>query len=151
VICQDQRMSFLNPGDQEAGAETLPDPCATFDCGEHGSCLAVNMTPTCVCDQGYVAIGAFTPAGRTTTCVVPDQPIEAEFYQRTLPNTAPLRPPSDGDAGGEPGGEDAPAAAAPRKDRSSGCSMPARPGTSLPFAWFLVGSATAWGALRRRR
>src|SRR5690606_31752337 len=72
VICQDQRLSFLNPGDQEAGMETLPDPCATFNCGEHGSCVAMNMTPTCVCNPGYVAIGSFDASGqRRTACVEP--------------------------------------------------------------------------------
>ena len=143
VICQDQRMSFLNPGDQEAGGETLPDPCATFDCGEHGSCLAVNMTPTCVCDQGYVAIGAIPAAGRTTTCVVPDQAIEAAFYQRTLPPAGPLLPPGDA--------ADSPTAAAPRKDRSSSCSLSAPPSSALPFGWFLVGAASVCGARRRPR
>ena len=143
AICQDRRMSFLNPGDQEAGAETLPDPCATFDCGEHGSCLAVNMTPTCVCDQGYVAIGTIADDGRRdTTCVAPDRAIEADFYQRTLPHAGPLLPPA--------GGEDSPAAGTPREDHPPSCSVPGGPGSSPPFGWFWVGSAGVWGAFRRR-
>ena len=86
VICQDQRMSFLNPGDQEAGMETLPDPCATFDCGSKGSCVPVNMTPTCVCEPGFVAMGSFTAEGaRITTCVAPDTSIPDSFYQDRLP------------------------------------------------------------------
>jgi len=154
VICQDLRMSFLNPGDQEAGGETLPDPCATFDCGEHGSCRAVNMTPTCVCDQGYVAIGAIADTGRRdTTCVLPDQAVEAAFYERTLPPPSLLPPPSPlpPASGGEAGGEDAPKVTAPHKDRPASCSMPAQPSSSLPFGWCLVGSASVWGALLRRR
>jgi hypothetical protein len=143
VVCQDRRMSFLNPGDQEAGAETLPDPCATFDCGQYGSCLAVNMTPTCVCDQGYVAIGNIAGDGRReTTCVVPDQAIEAAFYERTLPNSSPLGP---------AGSEDSAAAGEPREDRPPSCSVPARPDGSLPFGWLWVGSAGVWVAFRRHR
>ena len=58
VACQDQRMSFLNPGDREIpGATPLPDPCVGFDCGA-GTCVPMNMTPTCVCDRGLVAIGS---------------------------------------------------------------------------------------------
>ncbi|HWO10978.1 MAG TPA: DUF2330 domain-containing protein, partial [Polyangiaceae bacterium] len=86
VICQDQRMSFLNAGDQEAGMETLPDGCAGFDCGEHGRCVPMNMTPTCVCDAGYIAIGDFSETGtRTTTCVEPSTAIDPTFYDGTLP------------------------------------------------------------------
>lgn len=86
VICQDQRMSFLNPGDNEAGSEALPDPCATFDCGAQGSCVPVNMTPTCVCDQGYIAVGNFTTDGqRQTTCIKPDASIDSSFYDQRLP------------------------------------------------------------------
>jgi hypothetical protein len=85
VICQDARMSFLNPGDQEAGMPTLPDPCATFDCGSFGHCTPVNMTPTCVCDEGYVAIGSFGDDGRVTTCVEPLDPVPTDFYDNRLP------------------------------------------------------------------
>lgn len=87
VICQDRRMSFLNPGDQEAGNEALPDPCATFSCGPNGSCVPVNMTPTCVCDKGFVATGGLDEVGlRVTTCVVPDEAIPDSFYEQRLPN-----------------------------------------------------------------
>ena len=86
VICQDQRMSFLNPGDQEAGMETLPDPCATFDCGSNGRCVPVNMTPTCECDAGFVATGSVTAEGvRVTTCTTPDTAIPDSFYEQRLP------------------------------------------------------------------
>jgi len=86
VICQDQRMSFLNPGDQAAGAEALPDPCATFSCGGNGSCVAVNMTPTCVCDKGFVAVGSVDAAGaRLTSCVAPNLEVPDSFYEKRLP------------------------------------------------------------------
>jgi hypothetical protein len=86
VVCQDARMSFLNPGDREEGRpDVLPDACAGVDCGEHGRCAAVNMTPTCVCDQGLVA--AFDPRSTPTgplTCVIPDEPIARSFYDQRL-------------------------------------------------------------------
>ncbi|HEU5072597.1 MAG TPA: DUF2330 domain-containing protein [Polyangiaceae bacterium] len=93
VICQDQRMSFLNPGDQEAGAEALPDPCATFSCGDNGSCVSVNMTPTCVCDEGFVAVGSVNAEGmRLTTCVAPDAAVPDSFYDQRLPALPPDLP-----------------------------------------------------------
>ncbi|HJL02049.1 MAG TPA: DUF2330 domain-containing protein [Polyangiaceae bacterium LLY-WYZ-15_(1-7)] len=86
IACQDMRMSFLNPGDREVpGATPLPDPCVGFDCGE-GSCVAMNMTPTCVCEQGLVAIGTIDDEGtRSTRCVEPRAPIPATFYGQRLP------------------------------------------------------------------
>ncbi len=87
TICQDQSMSFLNAGDVELpGATPIPDACIGFECGSHGTCVAVNMTPTCVCDQGYVALGAFTDeGGRLTSCVAPRERVGASFYDRRLP------------------------------------------------------------------
>jgi hypothetical protein len=86
VVCQDARMSFLNPGDREdESAGVLPDACAGVDCGEHGRCAAVNMKPTCVCDQGLVA--AFDPRSTPTgslTCLIPDEPIAGVFYDKRL-------------------------------------------------------------------
>jgi MYXO-CTERM domain-containing protein len=87
VACQDMRMSFLNPGDREVpGATPLPDPCVGFDCGA-GTCVPMNMTPTCVCDRGLVAVGAidFDAGTRSTECVRPDTPIESGFYGQRLP------------------------------------------------------------------
>ena len=93
VICQDQRLSFLNPGDQEAGMETLSDPCADFDCGAQGSCVPVNMTPTCVCDQGLVAMGSLSAEGaRLTACVQPELAIPDSFYDRRLPDLPAAMP-----------------------------------------------------------
>jgi hypothetical protein len=87
VICQDGRMSFLNAGDrdEETGAVT-PDACAGFDCGEHGQCSAMNMTPTCVCDQGFVAVGSFDANGaRSMRCLEPTETVPSDFYEKRLP------------------------------------------------------------------
>jgi hypothetical protein len=87
VVCQDARMSFVNPGDEVAGGATMPDPCQTFDCGGNGECLSVNMTPTCVCDHGYVALGRFGADGtRETTCQQPMVVVPDEFYAQRLPD-----------------------------------------------------------------
>jgi MYXO-CTERM domain-containing protein len=87
-------MSFLNPGDQADGLQTLPDPCATFSCGAFGSCVPVNMTPTCVCQRGYVATGSFDDNGaRQTTCVSPVGAIPDSFYDGRLPELPVDMPP----------------------------------------------------------
>ena len=86
VACQDQRMSFLNPGDRELpGSTPLPDPCVGFACGG-GTCVPMNMTPTCVCDRGLVAVGDFDfeTGIRSTECVRPDRPIASAFYDQRL-------------------------------------------------------------------
>ncbi len=87
VICQDGRLSFLNPGDREdEAADALPDPCATFSCGDNGQCVAMNLTPTCVCDQGFVAVGQLGADGtRQLRCVQPTEAIPASFYAGRLP------------------------------------------------------------------
>jgi hypothetical protein len=87
VVCQDARLSFVNPGDTAAGgAETL-DPCQNFDCGGNGECLAINMTPTCVCDRGFVALGSFAADGaRATRCEQPMIAVPEEFYRQRLPD-----------------------------------------------------------------
>jgi hypothetical protein len=94
IICQDGRMSFLNPGEREvAGAEVLPDTCAGFDCGEHGQCVTVNLTPTCVCDRGYVALASDTDSGaRTITCTEPSEAVPSDFYEKRLAALPPELP-----------------------------------------------------------
>jgi hypothetical protein len=95
VACQDMRMSFLNPGDRETpDAVPLPDPCVGFDCGA-GTCVPMNMTPTCVCDVGLVAIGSIDAetGARSTSCVAPSRPIPARFYDARLP-ARPIELPS---------------------------------------------------------
>jgi hypothetical protein len=87
VICQDGRMSFLNAGDRDIQTdEVLPDACAGFDCGENGRCMAVNMTPTCVCDQGFIAVGGVDENGaRRLSCVEPDAEVPVTFYDKSMP------------------------------------------------------------------
>jgi hypothetical protein len=96
VICQDARLSFLNPGDREADSlDTLPDSCATFDCGEHGQCVTMNLTPTCVCDQGYVAVpsdGDLPASARPTRCVVPGEGVPRSFYRTAIAELPELLP-----------------------------------------------------------
>jgi hypothetical protein len=87
VVCQDARMSFINPGDEMPSGQSMPDPCVSFDCGPNGSCLSMNMTPTCVCDEGYVAVGSFGNDGtRQTSCKKPMIPVPSEFYMQRLPD-----------------------------------------------------------------
>ena len=174
VICQDQRMSFLNPGDQDAGMDTLPDPCAGFDCGAHGSCLAVNMTPTCVCDRGTIAVGSFTAEGqRSTTCVEPEESIDASFYDQRLPNLPsdlpggrPVSmPPGTGGGSGSTtdssssGGTSSTSSSesstmnrAQTSDASAdgGCSIAAEPRRTYPLELLSLGLLGAWAARRRR-
>lgn len=89
VACQDARLSFINPGDvDERDGSFLPDPCVGFDCGL-GTCVAMNMTPTCQCAMGAVAVGSIDPvAGRQTRCVMPEREVPADFYERRLPGLA---------------------------------------------------------------
>jgi hypothetical protein len=89
VVCQDLRMSFLNPGDRATPEESpLSDPCVGYDCGPGGECIAVNMTPTCRCDVGLVAHGWIDDAGdRQTRCAEPLEPVPYDFYTGRL---APL-------------------------------------------------------------
>ncbi len=139
VACQDMRMSFLNPGDREVpGATPLPDPCVGFDCGA-GTCVPMNMTPTCVCDQGLVAVGSidFDAGTRATECVRPDNPIESGFYGQRLPD----RPVN------LPGGRevDTPEAPAPSTFGGGGCAAGGSSGAGFGLA--LLGLAL----IRRRR
>jgi hypothetical protein len=81
-------MSFLNAGDRDAETgDVLPDVCAGFDCGEHGQCTAMNMTPTCVCDRGHVAVGTIDPASgaRSMRCEKPSDDVPSDFYDKRLP------------------------------------------------------------------
>jgi hypothetical protein len=80
-------MSFVNPGDQAGGGGVMPDPCTDFDCGAHGECLAINMTPTCRCDRGFVAVGSVTDDGtRSARCEEPMVPVPEAFYGLRLPD-----------------------------------------------------------------
>jgi MYXO-CTERM domain-containing protein len=167
TICQDGRLSFLNPGDRDdAGSDALPDPCATFSCGDHGQCIAMNLTPTCVCDQGYVAVGAYDQGSLAITCVQPPTAVPVAFYQKTLaalpdglpggrdvPITTPEPMP-------EPGQTTEPAPIPngfpmPRSNPSlttsahGGCAVAAPSTGSQSWLWLAVGAAAA--CVRRRR
>lgn len=86
VSCQDLRMSFSNPGGTVNGVSTV-DPCLNFDCGPSGVCAPVNMTPTCICDPGYVAFGSLEPDGsRSTVCTKPMIEVPNTFYNQRLPD-----------------------------------------------------------------
>jgi MYXO-CTERM domain-containing protein len=80
-------MSFLNPGDIALpGGTPLPDTCVGFDCGA-GVCVTVNMTPTCVCERGRVAVGWIDDTGnRRTECRTPTREVPASFYNVRLPD-----------------------------------------------------------------
>lgn len=81
-------MSFMNPGEADETGEKFADPCVGVSCGGHGSCVAMNLTPTCVCDEGYVAI-APSAATRTVECALPTTAIPKGFYNRRPPPLAP--------------------------------------------------------------
>ena len=176
VICQDGRMSFLNPGDREIeGAAVLPDTCAGFDCGEHGQCITVNLTPTCVCDRGYVAVADASASGaRTLDCIEPAEVVPAAFYDKrmaplpselpggrevAIPAEAPVESPPDPVMPGVP--EPAPAGGFPMprvtpgyepvataSASDGGCSVGSGAGTASGAAWV---AALALAAARRRR
>ena len=134
VACQDQRMSFLNPGDVELpGATPLPDPCLGVDCG-FGSCVPMNMTPTCACDRGFVAVGSLVDGVRSTRCVEPTEPVPPSFYAATVLPARPTNLPA-GRAVDVP---------APTVAGAGGCSAGAGAAGVLPFAFLLL-------ARRRRR
>ncbi|WP_437310954.1 DUF2330 domain-containing protein [Sorangium sp. So ce388] len=140
VTCQDLRMSFLNPGDRALpDAPPLADPCATFDCGPHGECVPMNMTPTCRCSTGYVAVGAIADDGsRETTCVLPDEPVPASFYDGRVP------PLPDSLPGGRPVDVPPPAVVA----ASGGCNAGGHAGGAGGLGAALIGLLAA---VRRRR
>jgi hypothetical protein len=171
VICQDGRLSFLNPGDREDdSAEALPDPCATFSCGEHGQCVAMNLTPTCVCDQGYVAIGTLTSDGASQMiCVEPPELVPASFYVKALlalpdalpggrdvaistPLPMPVSPPAEPtptDVGSFPMPRSNPALATPSSNSDGGCNLGPSRNASGASAWLALGTALAVARQRR--
>lgn len=90
TVCQDQRVSFVNPGDRPTPESApLADPCVGFNCGTGGECVAVNMRPTCVCSQGRVARGTMDFSGvepvQNIDCVTPASPVRDSFYDGTTP------------------------------------------------------------------
>ncbi|WP_437676711.1 DUF2330 domain-containing protein [Sorangium sp. So ce131] len=140
VTCQDLRMSFLNPGDRALpDAPPLADPCATFDCGPNGECVPMNMTPTCRCSTGYVAVGSIADDGsRETTCVLPGEPVPTSFYNGRVPDLPDSLP------GGRPVDVPPPALEA----TSGGCNAAAHAGSAGGLGGVLLGLLFA---VRRRR
>ena len=53
-----------------------------------GTCVAMNMTPTCVCEAGSVAVGSVDAASglRQTDCVAPTVAVPEDFYDWRLPD-----------------------------------------------------------------
>ncbi|MCC7540451.1 MAG: DUF2330 domain-containing protein, partial [Deltaproteobacteria bacterium] len=147
VSCVDTRMSFLNPGDREVpGADPLPDACVGIDCGEGSECVAMNMTPTCICAIGMVAIGTVDSSGiRQTRCVAPREPVPVDFYTLRVPSL-PIELP-----GGRPSME-LPNAPPPRDTSSDGgsCSAAGDAGAGS-FALVLFALVGLAFVSRRRR
>lgn len=89
-------ISFLTP------AEVGADPCRDFDCGR-GTCVPINMTPTCLCDPGRVVIGFVREGVRRTLCVDPALTVGADVIGTPdAPVTADAGPRSSRDAGTGP-------------------------------------------------
>jgi hypothetical protein len=161
VSCIDRRLSYLNPGDRNAAGTALPDPCVGIDCDGHGTCVAMNMTPTCSCEQGYVAQGKVAADGtRSARCRKPSTDIPEAFYNRrplardpTLPlgrDETMAAPKADSDADDPVPTGNMTARGKSGSGHSSGCgiaSEPAAGGLSALFASCL-GAALA---MRRRR
>jgi hypothetical protein len=169
VSCIDRRLSFLNPGDRNAAGEALPDPCVGIDCGGHGKCIAMNMTPTCECEHGYVAEGVVGSDGsRSARCLQPMLSVPDTFYnRRAVPRPAslpvgrdeviaPPTSPSDDDDPVPEGNMTAmmadPSPMNDAKKRDGGCALrsaPGEPANQGMLAWFaLLGAGIV---LRRSR
>jgi len=161
VVCQDGRLSFINPGDRESeDVAALPDPCAGFSCG-HGQCVAMNLTPSCVCDQGFVAIGSVEADGsRRTTCVEPREPVPLSFYDgrlQALPESLPggreVAVPSPlpaSEVAGDPGGFPMPRGETRATQIAGGCQI-ARAGASAELRWLALALAAAAVCRLRRQ
>lgn len=149
ITCQDQRMSFMNPGEKDESGVTFADPCVGFSCGDHGRCVSMNLTPTCECDAGYVAVGALSESGaRETECVQPLKAVPKSFYNRRPPELAAgmvagrsvtLEPAAEGadvpmaDTYGLPM---LPKPSAGSGEGKGGCSVDASGHSGLGAAWF---------------
>lgn len=169
VSCIDKRLSYLNPGDRNAAGEALPDPCVGIDCGGHGKCVAMNMTPTCECEHGYVAEGVVGSDGsRSARCLKPALSVPDDFYNRRAMPRDPSLPigrdevippptsPSDDDDPVPEGNMVAMADPGPMAGKKSdgGCSLQPpsnRAGQGLFAAFSLLGAGLALTWLRRRQ
>jgi MYXO-CTERM domain-containing protein len=122
AVCQ-RIQSFLTPEDLEF------DPCGGWDCGR-GTCVPINATPTCVCDEGTVAVGFVRSGTRRTRCVNPALTIPADILGNPDPPSVPDGGVVDFDAGPrtpfEPGPGFRPSGG------GCGCSVPGHERASIP-------------------
>jgi hypothetical protein len=162
VSCIDKRLSYLNPGDRNAAGTALPDPCVGIDCGGNGTCVAMNMTPTCVCAEGYVAQGKVAADGtRSARCLKPSEAIPEAFYNRRPIARDPSLPlgrdetmpaPKAGSDSDDPVPEgNMTARGMTGSPKSSGCSVAREPAASGGPGALLLGCVGAATLLRRRR
>jgi hypothetical protein len=163
VSCIDQRLSYLNPGQRNAAGEALPDPCVGIDCGGHGTCVAMNMTPTCQCDEGYVARGQVASDGtRSARCLTPTTAVPVAFYNRRPPErdtSLPLgreeempAPAGLSDVDDPvPEGNVAAGGGGRMKRSSSSCAVTTQADRGLGLEALLAGCAGLLVATRRRR
>jgi len=139
VACVRPEGSVIGPGDEEG----LGDPCDAYDCGA-GACVPVNMTPTCDCDDGAIAVGyRETDGRRITRCVGPDDLV-------VVPEPPPpAPPPSTGvDAGTTREPHPRPGALSPGvTPAGGGCACEVGATGGGPAAWLLALAALG---LRRR-
>ncbi len=56
VFCQDATYDLMSSVADMGLSGSGADPCANFDCGPDGQCLALNGFPTCQCDSGFAAV-----------------------------------------------------------------------------------------------
>ncbi len=158
VICQDQRLSFVNPGIVtmlDGQSVVMNDPCESFACGEGATCVSVNMTPTCVCAKGMVAIPS--GEGRAVSCVVPDLRVPDEFYTQPLSELDPeliagrskIVMPADTPEGIELPEESEAAASEYIASSDTGCEVRQTRGTRMQILLSIL-SALGFVLLRRR-
>jgi hypothetical protein len=57
MYCEPVAMNLDTAGASAAQAPLYQAACDGFDCGVHGSCVAMNGNPTCHCEPGYGAVG----------------------------------------------------------------------------------------------
>jgi MYXO-CTERM domain-containing protein len=160
VSCIDKRLSFLNPGERNAAGDALPDPCVGVDCSGHGKCVAMNMTPTCECDKGYVAQGEVASDGtRSVRCVMPTSSVPDAFYnRRPVPRDSALPIGREETMAAPTGASDADdpvpegnvmAGGSGKPKSSSSCALSAHD-TNAGGAWLGLGLFALFG-LRRRQ
>ncbi|HNW82473.1 MAG TPA: hypothetical protein PKG52_06205 [bacterium] len=64
-VCQD---SFIEDESGWGCVEDIPDPCESKNCGDHGTCEAVDGKAVCKCDDGYFYNGTACIKESEKTC-----------------------------------------------------------------------------------